>query len=94
MGVTTLRFMGPDPGPQFELNEKLLAEFEAQTGIQVEQIAGPESATDRLNEYLITLGSESDEVDVYHKIKSIVYRFDVLERWAASRTRWMCTRST
>jgi trehalose/maltose transport system substrate-binding protein len=65
MGVTTLRFMGPDPGPQFDLNETLLAEFEAQTGIQVEQVAGPESATDRLSEYLITLGNEDDAIDVY-----------------------------
>ena len=65
MGVTTLRFIGPEEGPQFELNETLLAEFEAQTGIQVEQIAGPESATDRLSEYLITLGNEDDDIDIY-----------------------------
>jgi trehalose/maltose transport system substrate-binding protein len=65
LGQVTLRLMGPYQEPEFALNEALLAEFEAETGIQVEQVRGQESTTDRLQEYLVKLGSESDEFDVY-----------------------------
>lgn len=61
----TIRFMGPGEQEQFELNEQLLAQFEEQTGINVVQVRGRESATDRLNGYLIDLGNQSDEYDVY-----------------------------
>ncbi len=63
--AVTLKFMGPNDQAQFDLNERILADFEAQTGVQVEQVAGPESATDRLNEYLVLLGNEVSEFDVY-----------------------------
>jgi trehalose/maltose transport system substrate-binding protein len=65
MGVASLRMLGPAPGPEYDLDLELLADFTAETGIQVELIPGPQSATNRLSEYLITLGQESSDVDVY-----------------------------
>jgi trehalose/maltose transport system substrate-binding protein len=66
MGAITLKLLGPAPGAEYDLTQQSLAEFTAQTGIKVELVAGQESATDRLNEYLVMLGNKSDEIDVYH----------------------------
>jgi trehalose/maltose transport system substrate-binding protein len=65
MGSAPLRMMGPAPGAEFELDLELLADFTAETGIEVELIPGPQSATNRLSEYLIQLGQESGDIDVY-----------------------------
>lgn len=65
MDGVTVKLLGPAQGAEYELVQQSLAEFTAQTKIEVELVAGPESATDRLNEYLVSLGNKSDEIDVY-----------------------------
>lgn len=64
-GAVMLKVLGPAPGFGFDLDKQLYAEFTANTGIDVELVPGPESATDRLNEHLILLGNEVSEFDVY-----------------------------
>ena len=66
LGAVTLKMMGPwDGDAQFAQTQELLTEFEAESGIQVELVAGAQSTTDRLQEYLVLLGNEVSEFDVY-----------------------------
>ncbi|MCB0193969.1 MAG: extracellular solute-binding protein, partial [Anaerolineae bacterium] len=64
-GAVTIKVQGPGNETQYELDQKLAAEFTAETGINVEVVRGPDSTTDRLNEYLVLLGNEVSEFDVY-----------------------------
>src|SRR5690606_1151004 len=45
--------------------ERLVKEFEASTGYQVQLIRTPADATERLSQYLQYLGAESPDIDVY-----------------------------
>jgi trehalose/maltose transport system substrate-binding protein len=61
----TLRFIGVPNGIGYELDSALVAEFTAETGIGVEFVAGPESATERIELYQELLLNKSASVDVY-----------------------------
>jgi trehalose/maltose transport system substrate-binding protein len=61
----TVKFMGAANGVGYDLDKKIIEQFTADTGIQVEFIAGPESATDRIAQYLQFLGAKSGDLDVY-----------------------------
>ena len=55
-----------DPGAKaFAVTERLVREFEAQTGQRVRVINSPADATDRLSQYLQYLGGKSPDIDVY-----------------------------
>lgn len=60
-----LRFIGNVSNVNFELDQRLILEFTAQTGIQVEYIAGPESSTERLAVYLKELKSGQTTIDIF-----------------------------
>ncbi len=51
-------------GKMFQINSALAEEFEAQTGIKVELVAGPADATERLTQYLNFMGAKSEEFDI------------------------------
>lgn len=61
----SLRFIGTPNGIGYELDAKIIEQFTAETGIQVEFVAGPESATDRIALYSDLLNQQSTEFDVY-----------------------------
>ena len=61
----TIRLIGTPNGTGYELDAKIIAQFVAETGIQVELIAGPESATERIALYTEMLEQQSTEFDVY-----------------------------
>ena len=61
----TIRLIGTPNGTGYELDAKIIAQFIEETGIQVELIAGPESATERIALYTEMLEQESNEFDVY-----------------------------
>jgi len=52
-------------GSLLEISRDYAARFEAETGIAVEFIIGPDSATDRLVEYQRFLGARSADIDIY-----------------------------
>jgi trehalose/maltose transport system substrate-binding protein len=55
-----------DPiGKAYDLMKVMAVEYEKDTGIKIEIIAGPKEATERLSQYLQYLGSRSTETDVY-----------------------------
>ena len=60
-----IRFIGNPGGVGHELDTKIIAQFTAETGIQVEFIAGPESPTERIESYTELLQGGSSEIDVY-----------------------------
>ncbi len=63
-GTTIKALLGADgPGKPFE--EATINKFEEATGITVEVINGPDSATERLSQYLQQWGAQSSDVDVY-----------------------------
>ncbi len=61
----SLRFIGAPNGTGYDLDAKIIEQFTAETGIQVEFIAGPESATERIALYSELLNQQSTEFDVY-----------------------------
>jgi trehalose/maltose transport system substrate-binding protein len=61
----TLTFVGVPNGIAHELDSQIIAEFTATTGIQVNFVAGPESATERIAYYQEQLTSQSPTIDVY-----------------------------
>ena len=62
----TVTFLGPDNGSGgADFERKLSAEFTKATGIKVNLIEGPTSATERLAQYLQQLGAQASDVDVY-----------------------------
>ena len=63
-GVTITHF-GGEPGPRDQALGPLIEEFEAATGINVEVVAAPESATDNLAQQLQFLGAGSSDLDTY-----------------------------
>ncbi len=63
-GTTIKALLGADgPGKPFE--NAAVKKFSDATGIQVQNIAGPDSTTDRLSQYLQQWGAQSSDVDVY-----------------------------
>ncbi|MCH8334059.1 ABC transporter substrate-binding protein [Candidatus Sumerlaeota bacterium] len=64
-GSVLLRFNVDPVGRNLQLNRKLAARFEQETGIRVELVIGPQSATERLSLYLQDFGAGSPEIDVY-----------------------------
>ncbi len=62
---TTIRVVLGADGPGLPWEEAVIGKFTEATGINVERIAGPESATERLAQYLQQLGAQSSDVDVY-----------------------------
>ena len=59
-----LKFIGDANPKQWELD--LVAAFEKQPGgVKVEYIKGPDSATERLAQYLQFLSAQSGDIDVY-----------------------------
>lgn len=60
-----ITFYTDSVGKQLEITKALAAEFEAKTGIHVEFLIGPNSATERLAEYQKALGARSSHADVY-----------------------------
>lgn len=64
-GQITLRLTDDPTGNAHEVNVQLAREFEEKTGIAVEMVPAPSSATERLTLYLQFLGARSNEVDVY-----------------------------
>lgn len=64
-GAVTLKMLGPAPGFGYDLDKQLAEEFTAETGIAVELVPGPNSATDRLQAYLVLLGNQVNDFDVY-----------------------------
>jgi trehalose/maltose transport system substrate-binding protein len=61
----TLTFIGNPNGVSYDLDRQIVDQFVAETGIQVNFIAGPESATERIGQYLELLETGSGEIDVY-----------------------------
>jgi trehalose/maltose transport system substrate-binding protein len=61
----TLRFNIDPVGLEGVLVGELAEEFEAHTGIRVEPVEGPSSATERLLLYRQYMGARSSEIDVY-----------------------------
>ena len=64
-GQVVLRFNIDPIGKAMELNEQFVEEYEALTGVKVELIKGPTSATERLSLYLQYLGAKSADIDLY-----------------------------
>jgi trehalose/maltose transport system substrate-binding protein len=62
---SSITFFGGEPGPRDMALGDLIASFEEQTGIDVEVVAAPESATDNLAQQLQFLGAGSADIDVY-----------------------------
>lgn len=60
----TITFFNGDL-PSYELNDKIIQQFVAETGIQVEHRLGPESVTELLMIDQELLSNRSDEVDIY-----------------------------
>jgi trehalose/maltose transport system substrate-binding protein len=61
----TIKFIGHAAGPSSDFEKKYAAAFEQMTGIKVEVLQGPQSATERIAQYLQQLGAQSSDVDVY-----------------------------
>ena len=61
----TLRFMTDSVGRQLEITRGMVAEFEEEHGVRVEFRVGPESATERLSQYLRSFAARSRDIDVY-----------------------------
>jgi trehalose/maltose transport system substrate-binding protein len=61
----TLTFIGNPNGVSYDLDKQVVDQFVAETGIRVNFIAGPESATERISQYLELLEAGSSEIDVY-----------------------------
>lgn len=64
-GVTIRELGGAGQTLGFQLDREAAAEFTQKTGIKVEVIAGPESSTDRLDNYQHLLADHSAEYDVF-----------------------------
>ncbi|MCC5875610.1 MAG: extracellular solute-binding protein, partial [Candidatus Sumerlaeia bacterium] len=64
-GRIVLRMNTDSIGSLLEISRELATEFEAETGIAVEFVIGPDSATDRLVEYQRFLGARSSNIDIY-----------------------------
>ncbi len=60
-----LRFMTDSVGRQLEITREMAAEFEEEHGVRVEFRIGPESATERLSQYLRSFSARSSDLDVY-----------------------------
>lgn len=60
-----IRFMTDSVGRQLEITREMAREFEEQHGVTVEFRIGPESATERLSQYLRSFAASSPDLDVY-----------------------------
>lgn len=63
--AVTLTYIGVPNGVGAELDSQLVQEFTRETGIIVRFVAGPESATERIEQYQRLLDNESSQFDVY-----------------------------
>lgn len=61
----TITFVTDSVGRQLEITREMAREFEEDTGIGVEFLIGPNSATERLAEYQKYFRARSSEIDVY-----------------------------
>lgn len=52
-------------GDEAAANEALIEQFEEETGVEVEIVTAPQSATDNLSQQLQFLGARSPDIDVY-----------------------------
>ncbi len=60
-----IAFYTDDIGEQLSITREMAADFERETGIRVDFQIGPQSATERLAEYLRFFASRSERYDVY-----------------------------
>jgi len=61
----TIKWLAGADGPGKPFENAAVKKFADATGIQVQNIAGPDSTTDRLAQYLQQWGAQSSDVDVY-----------------------------
>jgi trehalose/maltose transport system substrate-binding protein len=64
-GPVVLRMNVDSIGKLLELNRQLAVDFEKETGVKVEFVVGPDSATERLAEYQRFLSAKSPDMDIY-----------------------------
>lgn len=60
-----IAMVGGSDATAINFEKAAIAKFTEATGIEVQHIAGPNSATDRLSQYLQQWGAQSSDVDVY-----------------------------